>query len=42
MAGSHPDRVLGYEDETGWSWLALPALHAWAAEGDLLRLDPPG
>ena len=38
MAGSHPDWVLGYQDETWWSRLALPTIHAWAAEGEPLRL----
>jgi len=27
--------VLGYQDETWWSRLALPALHAWAGEQPL-------
>jgi hypothetical protein len=30
--------VLGYQDETWWSRLALPAVHAWADEGRPLRL----
>lgn len=30
MAARHPDWVLGYQDETWWSRLARPALHAWA------------
>lgn len=30
--------MLGYQDETWWSRLALPAMHAWAAEGRPLRL----
>jgi hypothetical protein len=30
--------VLGYQDETWWSRLALPAMHAWAAESRPLRL----
>jgi hypothetical protein len=30
--------VLGYQDETWWSRLALPAMHAWAPEADPLRL----
>jgi hypothetical protein len=29
-AAHHPDWVLGFEDETWWSRLARPALHAWA------------
>jgi hypothetical protein len=28
--GSHPDWVLGFEDEVWWSRLARPAVHAWA------------
>jgi hypothetical protein len=38
LAASRPDWVLGYQDETWWSRLALPAMHAWAAEGQPLRL----
>jgi DDE superfamily endonuclease len=38
LAASHPDWVLGYQDETWWSRLALPALHAWTAADDRLRL----
>ena len=38
LAASHPDWVLGYQDETWWGRLALPAMHAWAAEGHPLRL----
>jgi transposase len=38
LADSHPDWVLGYQDETWWSRLALPGMHAWADEGDPLRL----
>jgi len=37
LAARHPDWVLGYQDETWWSRLALPALHAWAG-GPPLRL----
>jgi transposase len=33
LAMSHPAWALGFEDETWWSRLARPALHAWA-EGD--------
>ena len=29
LAAAHPDWVLGCQDETWWSRLALPALHAW-------------
>jgi hypothetical protein len=38
LAAARPDWVLGFEDETWWSRLALPATHAWAAEGRPLRL----
>ena len=38
MAAGHPDWVLGYQDETWWSRLALPAMHAWTADGHPLRL----
>jgi transposase len=37
LAEAHPDGVLGFQDETWWSRLALPALHAWAG-GRPLRL----
>jgi hypothetical protein len=30
--------VVGFQDECWWSRLALPAMHAWAPEGDPLRL----
>ena len=30
--------MLGYQDETWWSRLALPAMHAWTADGRPLRL----
>lgn len=36
-AARHPDWVLGYQDETWWTRLALPAMRARAAEGDRLR-----
>jgi len=35
LAGSHPDWVLGYQDETWWSRLAQPAVHAWTADRPL-------
>src|SRR5690349_15900929 len=38
LAESHPEWVLGYQDETWWSRLAIPAMHAWADEGRPLRL----
>jgi hypothetical protein len=37
LAASHPEWVLGYQDECWWSRLALPAMHAWAGD-DPLRL----
>lgn len=30
MAEHHPDWAVGYEDETWWSRLAHPSLHAWS------------
>ena len=30
--------MLGYQDETWWSRLALPAMHAWTTQGQPLRL----
>jgi transposase len=38
LAGSHPDWVVGYQDETWWSRLALPTLRAWVGEAAPLRL----
>ena len=38
LAAARPDWVLGFEDETWWSRLALPALHSWADAGRPLRL----
>ena len=35
LAPRHPDWVLGFQDETWWSRLALPAVHAWAGEQPL-------
>jgi transposase len=37
-AAAHPDWLLGFEDETWWSRLAPPALHAWADADRPLRL----
>jgi len=37
-AATHPDWLLGFEDEVWWSRLAAPALHAWADTGHPLRL----
>ncbi len=38
LAATHPEWVLGYQDACWWSRLALPAMHAWTAEGEPLRL----
>ena len=37
-AATHPDWVLGFEDEVWWSRLARPALAAWAETDHPLRL----
>jgi len=37
VAGGRDDWAVGYEDETWWSRVARPALHAWTA-GDPLRM----
>jgi hypothetical protein len=41
LAAAHPDWVLGFQDETWWSRLALPAMHAWTSEDRALRLVEP-
>lgn len=38
LAQSHPDWVIGFEDETWWSRLARPRAHAWTNDGEPLRL----
>ena len=38
VAESSPDWVIGFEDETWWSRLARPNLHAWSVEDQNLRL----
>ena len=38
LAAAHPGWVLGYQDETWWSRLAIPAMRAWAPEDRPLRL----
>src|SRR6266852_7120554 len=38
LATSHPTWALGFQDETWWSRLAQPALHAWAEPDQPLRL----
>jgi DDE superfamily endonuclease len=37
VATSHPQWALGFEDETWWSRLAQPALHAWTPAQQPLR-----
>jgi transposase len=39
LAARHPDWVLGFVDETWWSRVAHPALHAWAAESSLRLME---
>ena len=39
LAQTHPDWVLGFQDETWWSRLALPALHAWTADQPLRLVE---
>jgi hypothetical protein len=38
LALSHPDWLLGFEDETWWSRFEQPKLYAWAQEDQPLRL----
>jgi transposase len=38
LAASDPDWVLGFEDEVWWSRVSLPALHAWSAAKEGMRL----
>ncbi len=38
LAATHPDWVLGFQDECWWSRLAQPNLHAWAGD-EPLRLQ---
>src|SRR6516162_8343226 len=39
LALAHPDWVLGYLDETWWSRLALPNLHAWTDSAPLRLVE---
>jgi transposase len=39
LAARHPNWVLGFVDETWWSRLARPALHAWTSEPALRLLE---
>src|SRR5262249_34395550 len=41
LAQRHPEWVLGYQDETWWSRLAQPALHAWTADAPLHLVEQP-
>jgi DDE superfamily endonuclease len=38
LASCHPQWALGFEDETWWSRVAQPALHAWTPAHQPLRL----
>ena len=39
LSERNPGWVLSFEDETWWSRLALPSLHAWGEEDEPLRLE---
>jgi transposase len=39
LATRHPDWALGFVDETWWSRLAQPAMHAWTAESSMRLLE---
>ncbi len=38
LVQTHPDWLLGFEDEVWWSRVTQPHLHAWAEDGRPLRL----
>lgn len=38
LAASHPEWVLGFEDEVWWSRFAQPSMHSWAPEDKPLQL----
>ena len=38
LSESNDGWVVGFEDETWWSRLALPSMHAWGEDGEPLRL----
>ncbi len=38
LAESHPEWVVGFEDETWWSRFERPSLHSWAEAGGPMRL----
>ena len=39
LAASHPEWVLGYQDETWWSRLARPTAFAWAGDQPLRLVE---
>jgi hypothetical protein len=39
VAATHPDWVLGFQDETWWSRLAQPDLFAWADDRPLRLVE---
>jgi transposase len=42
LAARHPGWALGFQDETWWSRVKAPDLHAWgSAEGPLRLVEPP-
>jgi transposase len=38
LASDHCEYALGFQDEVWWSRVTQPSLHAWADEGEMLRL----
>ena len=38
LAQRHPALALGFQDETWWSRVKQPRMHAWSEEGETLRL----
>jgi hypothetical protein len=38
LVQTHPDWLLGFEDEVWWSRMTQPHLHAWSADGQPQRL----
>lgn len=38
LSESNEGWVVGFEDETWWSRLVLPSMHAWSADGEPSRL----
>jgi hypothetical protein len=38
LAERHAEYALGFQDETWWSRVTQPSLHAWVEEGEALRL----